>query len=105
MTFSIRRLILLTAVCASALIATDLLISPGTKPKNLGRVGAGESPLWHPKGGYLLFSGSGNIGRWNPDGTSGVFRENAGTNGLMFDLQGRLIACESRNRRVTRTEP
>jgi gluconolactonase len=105
MSFSTKRLILLAAVCTSALTAADLLIPPGAKPKNLGRVGAGESPLWHPKGGYLLFSGGGNIGRWNPDGTSGVFRENAGTNGILFDLQGRLIACESRNRRVTRTEP
>jgi len=102
--FYTKQLILLGVVYASALTAADSLIPPGAKPTNLGRVGAGESPLWHPKGGYLLFSGGGNIGRWNLDGTSGVFRQSAGTNGILFDLQGRLIACESRNRRITRTE-
>jgi gluconolactonase len=35
-----------------------------------------------------------------------VFREAAGgANGLLFDPEGRLIVCESRNRRITRTEP
>ena len=33
-----------------------------------------------------------------------VFRESAGSNGLLVDVQGRLIACEASKRRVTRTE-
>ena len=32
-----------------------------------------------------------------------VFRENS-SNGLLFDREGRLVACETKNRRVTRTE-
>ena len=94
----------LAVLAASLLAAADRSIPPGAKPASLGKVGAGESPLWHPDG-YLLFSGGGRIGRWNPDGTTAVFRENAGTNGLALDLQGRLVACESRSRRVTRIEP
>jgi gluconolactonase len=101
--FSIRQAVVFVALAAGILQAGERPIPPGAKPTNLGNVGAGESPLWHPSG-YLLFSGGGRIGRWNPDGTTGVFRENAGTNGLLFDLEGRLIGCESRNRRVTRTE-
>jgi gluconolactonase len=103
MIFSTRRVVLIFALAASILAAAESPLPPGAKPKNLGKVGAGESPLWHPSG-YLLFSGGGRIGRWNPDGTTSIFRENAGTNGLLLDLQGRLIGCESRNRRVTRTE-
>ena len=41
--------------------------------------------------------------KWKPGGDPAVFRENSnGANGLTFDHQGRLLACE-RNR-VTRTE-
>ena len=32
------------------------------------------------------------------------FRENAGTNGLLFDREGRLVCCEPASRRVTRTD-
>lgn len=63
----------------------------------------GEGPAWDPKLG-ILTSGNGNIHRLATDGTSSVFRRGAGTNGLLFDHQGRLIACEPLLRRVTRTE-
>ena len=33
-----------------------------------------------------------------------IYRKDAGSNGLLFDHQGRLLICESRNRRVTRLE-
>ena len=51
--FYTKQLILLGVVYASALSAADSLIPPGAKPTNLGRVGAGESPLWHPKASPL----------------------------------------------------
>jgi gluconolactonase len=73
------------------------------KPVNLGEVGAGEGPAWHPSG-KLYFSGRGNIMVREADGSVKVFRQAAGTNGLLFDQQGRMVSCESRNRRVTRTE-
>ncbi len=65
-----------------------------------------EGPVWHREG-YLLFSDipAHHIVKWvRREGTS-VWRENSGnSNGLTFDLQGRLIACEHGNRRVSRTE-
>jgi len=64
-----------------------------------------EGPAWHPDG-YLLFSDipANTIYKWTPDGTVDVFRSPSGhTNGLVFDRQGRLIACEHSNRRVSRT--
>lgn len=73
-------------------------------PKELLSSGAGEGPAWHPELG-MLFSGDGNIQRWNPEtGELSVFREGAGTNGLLFDYQGRLLACEPKQRQVTRLE-
>ncbi len=66
-----------------------------------------EGPVWHPDG-YLLFSDvPGNtIYKWMPDGRVETFRSPSGhANGLIFDRQGRLIACEHSNRRVSRTEP
>jgi gluconolactonase len=66
-----------------------------------------EGPVWHPDG-YLLFSDimDNTIYKWTLDGKVMIFRSpNGYSNGLTFDKQGRLIACEHSNRRVSRTEP
>lgn len=68
-----------------------------------------EGPVW--RGDHLLFSDipSDRIVRWElrPEGpVVTTFRTPSGnSNGLTLDRQGRLIACEHRTRRVTRTEP
>ena len=66
-----------------------------------------EGPVWHPDG-HLLFVDIRRslIHRLVPGGQPEVVRENSGSsNGLTFDLQGRLIMCGGDNRRVTRMEP
>lgn len=73
------------------------------EPKLVQEQGAGEGPAWHPELG-LLTSGEGNINLRNKQGISSVYRSNAGSNGLIFDRQGRLIVCEPVRRRVTRME-
>lgn len=75
-----------------------------SKPVLLQETGAGEGPAWHPELG-LLTSGEGNINRRDKSGKTSVFRREAGSNGLMFDRRGRLIACEAARRRITRQEP
>lgn len=66
-----------------------------------------EGPVWMPEG-YLLFSDipANRIYQWRSGGSGvQVWREPSGnSNGLTIDHQGRLIACEHGNRRVTRTE-
>lgn len=69
--------------------------------KDHGHIGAGEGPAW--KNGSLYFTDGKHINRLGPDGKTTVFRHNA-SNGLLFDHEGRLVACESGLRRVTRTE-
>jgi gluconolactonase len=78
---------------------------PGDEPVNLGAMQAGEGPVWSPGDG-LFFTGGDRITRRDATGVTHVFREpSGGANGLLFDAAGRLIVCEARNRRVTRTEP
>jgi gluconolactonase len=95
-------------IAPSLCIATSLLLLvPALAhrcravPKDHGAIGAGEGPAW--KDGSLYFTDGKHINRLGPDGKTTVFRHNA-SNGLLFDREGRLVACESGLRRVTRTE-
>src|SRR5436309_638477 len=84
-----------------AAAAGDAIFEPGAKLKVEAANGSGEEgPAWHPELG-LLSSGNGHVYRLDRKGTSRVYRKGAGTNGLLFDRQGRLLACEPELRRVT----
>jgi gluconolactonase len=81
------------------------LFAPGARLKvEAGGGAGGEGPAWDPGLG-LLSSGNGHIYQLDRAGRSRVYRKDAGTNGLLFDARGRLVACESARRRITRTEP
>ena len=98
--------------------AIDKLIAPGTKIEKVhGGFGFTEGPIWVRSGSYLLFSDLPNnaIMKWSPDGSVSVFRKGIfpgnypegvqiGSNGLTLDKQGRVIAAEHGNRRVSRME-
>src|SRR4029079_18097467 len=85
--------------------AGEMIFNPAAKLEVVAKGGAGgEGPAWHPKLG-VLSSGNGHIYRLDASGKSAIWRKDAGTNGLLFDAKGRLVACESSRRRVTRTEP
>jgi gluconolactonase len=83
--------------------SADPILAPGAKPELLAEQGAGEGPAWHPDLG-LLTSGGGHIFRRDKSGQQTIYRENAGTNGLLFDRQGRLLMCQPAFRRVSRLE-
>ena len=77
-----------------------------------------EGPVWVASGGYLLFSDipRNAIIRWSerdgaciwmqPSGYTGVsyYGKEPGSNGLTLDSEGRLLACEHGDRRVSRLE-
>jgi gluconolactonase len=93
------------AAAAALMCGADAPLAPGAAPVNLGAVGAGEGPAWSPSG-ELYFTGGNRITRRVAKGAVSVFRSpSGGANGLLFDKQGRLVVCESANRRITRTEP
>lgn len=96
------RALLLAALCAAAW-AQDFTF-------DIGKIGAGyrftEGPAWS-RDGYLIFSDTPNnvLLKWTPGRAPEVFRENAnGPAGNAFDAQGRLYTCETRARRITRTD-
>jgi gluconolactonase len=66
-----------------------------------------EGPAWSKEGGYLIFSDtpSDRLLKWTPGSEVAVYRTDAhGPAGNAFDAQGRLYTCETRARRVTRTD-
>ena len=66
-----------------------------------------EGPLWHPAEQYLLWSDmpEDHLRRWSPGAGVSTFRKPCNmSNGLTWDRQGRLLACEHASSRVTRTE-
>ena len=69
-----------------------------------------EGPVWLSDAGVLLFSDIPNnhIYRYDPAASGNpftIFRANSGnSNGLGFDPQGRLLAADHGNRRVSRTD-
>ena len=87
--------------------------------KVVGGIRFAEGPLWDPRdGGRLLFSDLPNnaVMKWSPgSSTSEIVRNQVftgdfpdgvliGTNGLALDPQGRIIAADHGNRRITRME-
>ncbi|BDA86923.1 gluconolactonase [Aureimonas sp. SA4125] len=66
-----------------------------------------EGPVFFGDGNFLLWSDipTNRILRWIPGVGTSVFRADSGnSNGHTRDRQGRLVSCEHRNRRVSRTE-
>jgi gluconolactonase len=97
------KLLLILSTTLSLIAAERVTI--GT-PKLEGDMAAGEGPAWNRASGDLYFVGKNQISRFDAKGTPSVFRKPAGgANGLLFDLQGRLVASEAGARQITRTEP
>lgn len=101
-----RCVVFASCVCWLAVTswADEPVRSPNAKPTLLQEKGAGEGPAWHPELGLLTSGGDGHIYRRGRDGKLSIYRENAGSNGLLFDRQGRLVICEPVRRRVSRIE-
>jgi len=83
-----------------------LIAKGATVEKVAGDFGFVEGPVWH-RDGFLLFTDipRNRIMKWHPKDGVSVFREASNNaNGLAFDRDGRLMACEHGARRVSRTE-
>jgi gluconolactonase len=102
----------LGALATRAQDAGSRLLAPGASWHKLaGPLGFGEGPAWHPDG-FLVFSDIRNNLTLKLDGAERVttFRKDTdAANGLAFDTQGRLLACEGsatpgRGRRLARVE-
>ncbi len=98
--------------------ALDKLVPKGAAMEKLvgGHIWT-EGPVWIPKGGYLLFSDipRNSIYKWKEGDGESLFLKPSGklkasnlkepgSNGLILDPQGRLVACDHGERRVYRLE-
>jgi gluconolactonase len=104
MRFAAMALILMvvpTTLCAQE----PAIFEPGSKLKvEAEGEGGGEGPAWHPKLGVFTSGGDGHLHLLGLDGKQKIYRKGTGTNGLLFDKDGRLVACDSTARRVSRTD-
>jgi gluconolactonase len=97
-------LVTVLAGIAVAEAADEPIFEPGATLKVEAESGVGgEGPAWHPELG-VLSSGNGHICRLTRDGKPVVFNDKIGSNGLLFDRQGRLLACDSAGRRMIRID-
>ena len=93
--------ILLSACSTAPRVETSL--SKEQSPTQVLDQRAGEGPAWHPFHG-LYFSGGGDITRIDLTGRVTEYRKDAGSNGLLFDHEKRLLVCDNVRRQITRTE-
>ncbi|MBI3874763.1 MAG: SMP-30/gluconolactonase/LRE family protein [Verrucomicrobia bacterium] len=101
-------------LCAAALLfasgARAQVHNPSVPVKMEGQVAFVEGPAYHADGSVYFSDVENNrIMRRKADGEIEVFRQPSGrANGLIFDREGRLVACEGAAvggyRRITRTE-
>lgn len=77
------------------------LFEANAKVLHLTKEGAGEGPAYHPELGLLTSFGS--VYRYQ-NGEHSIYKEDLGTNGLLFDWEGRLVCCQPSKRRVIRFE-
>jgi gluconolactonase len=99
-------LLVLLASCGSPPAKQD---APAAAPEEAGiatTVAFTEGPAADAAGNvYFTETTSARIMKYTPGGRAQTFRENSGgANGLVFDSEWRLIACEGAAKRVTRTD-
>jgi len=80
------------------------IFEPFQRPQRLLDQDAVEGPAWHPAEG-LYFSGSMRVSRLGADGRAIPVDEQVAANGLYFDRNGDLLACEPYARKVLRLLP
>jgi gluconolactonase len=101
-------LIALVFMAAVGYDAEKLSVVAEAKVKKLaGGFKFTEGPAVDPEGNiYFTDIPNNRIHKWSVDGKLLTFRENSGAaNGLFFDKEGNLLACEGGNRRLVSISP
>ncbi len=106
------RIALFLMTLSVAVPAQDHIMSPKAKPEVVSTVAFTEGPAYHEDGSVYFTDVSNNRIMRSAPGKQPrssrmieVYRHPSNrAKGLVFDLEGRLVACEGGSRRVTRTE-
>ncbi|MFZ0217518.1 MAG: SMP-30/gluconolactonase/LRE family protein [Candidatus Dormiibacterota bacterium] len=87
----------------------DDLLDPGVEVEQLATgFTFTEGPIWHPAGGYLLFSDipESRRRRWSPtEGATIAHEPTNKSNGMTLDAAGNLVICEHATSRVVLERP
>ena len=108
MTKQAYRLIALVVVVAAIACQAESVVAPGAQVQKLtGGFKFTEGPAADAEGNiYFTDIPNNRIHKWSLDGKLSTFREDSGgSNGLYFDKQGNLIACEGGGRRLVSISP
>ncbi len=101
-------MLLFVVVATGSSVEAASVVAPGAKVEKLaGGFSFTEGPAADAKGN-IFFSDIPNnrIHKWSLNGTLSTFRENSGrSNGLYFDKNGNLSACEGGGRRLVSIDP
>jgi gluconolactonase len=100
--------LLLTVIVTSFCAAQQSVTAPNAKVEKLvGGFKFTEGPTADAQGNiYFTDIPNNRIHKWSLDGKLSTFRENSGgANGLYFDKDGNLLACEGNNRRIVSISP
>ncbi len=103
----ILALVALSFVCCG-LSSAESLIAPGSEVEKLhGEFGFIEGPVADAEGNvYFSDIPNNRTHVWSIDGKLSTFREDTGgANGLNFDRDGNLLACEGAAQRITSIDP
>jgi gluconolactonase len=106
------QIALFLMILTAGIGAQESVVPQKAKPEVVSTVAFTEGPAYHADGSvYFTDTSNDRIMRSAPGAGPGsrraleVYRQPSGrANGLVFDLEGRLVACEGGSRRVTRTE-
>jgi gluconolactonase len=101
-------IMLLFVMLAGYSVATALVVADGAKVEKLaGGFAFTEGPTADAQGNvYFSDIPNNRILIWSLDGKLSTFRENSGgANGLYFDKDGNLLACEGGGRRLVSIDP
>ena len=100
--------ILFVVAAAGCTAKTASVVAPGAKVQKLaGGFRFTEGPAADAKGNIFFTDIPNNrIHKWSLDGKLSTFSENSGgSNGLFFDKDGNLLACEGGGRRLVSIDP
>jgi gluconolactonase len=108
MTKQRSKLVALVLVLIAITCQAESVVSPGAQVQKLtGGFKFTEGPATDAQGNiYFSDIPNNRIHKWSLDGKLSTFREDSGgSNGLYFDKQGNLIACEGGGRRLVSISP
>lgn len=103
-----RSLLVLVVItfATTSVMAQKSVWEKGAQLQVVSEIGAGEGPAWNPAVGLVSSFGSVYLHDVeNPNrGAPQVYIKDLGTNGLLWDAEGRLLCCQPSKQRVIRIE-